>query len=78
MRHKASLLVLFTVVIVDLVGFGIVMPVLPFYAKSYGASAGTLGLLFTSYSAAQIRSIIACGCGFIFRHRTKLRRRAQG
>jgi DHA1 family tetracycline resistance protein-like MFS transporter len=53
MRHKASLLVLFTVVIVDLIGFGIVMPVLPFYAKSYGANAATLGLLFTSYSAAQ-------------------------
>jgi len=53
MRRKASLLILFSVVIVDLIGFGIVMPVLPFYAKSYGASAATLGLLFTSYSGAQ-------------------------
>ena len=53
MRRKASLAVLFTVVIVDLIGFGIVMPVLPFYAKSYGANATILGLLFTSYSGAQ-------------------------
>jgi MFS family permease len=41
------------VVIVDLIGFGIVMPVLPFYADAFGASATTLGLLFTSYAAAQ-------------------------
>lgn len=40
-------------VIVDLIGFGIVMPVLPFYAKELGADGTTLGLLFTSYAAAQ-------------------------
>jgi MFS family permease len=40
-------------VIVDLVGFGIVMPVLPFYAESYGASATILGLITTAYAAAQ-------------------------
>jgi MFS family permease len=40
-------------VIVDLIGFGIVMPVLPFYAKELGASATTLGFLLTSHSAAQ-------------------------
>ena len=44
---------MFGVVIVDLIGFGIVMPVLPFYAKEFGASATTLGLLFTVHSAAQ-------------------------
>jgi MFS family permease len=41
------------VVIVDLIGFGIVMPVLPFYAKQFGASATVLGLLMMSYAAAQ-------------------------
>ncbi len=44
---------MFGVVIVDLIGFGIVMPVLPFYAKEFGASATTLGVLFASHSAAQ-------------------------
>ena len=39
--------------IVDLVGFGIVMPVLPFYAREFGASASLLGLLLTCHAAAQ-------------------------
>jgi MFS family permease len=41
------------VVIVDLIGFGIVMPVLPFYAKEFGASATVLGFLMMMYAAAQ-------------------------
>jgi MFS family permease len=41
------------VVIVDLVGFGIVMPILPFYADEHGASATVLGTIFTAYAAAQ-------------------------
>ncbi|MCZ6783297.1 MAG: MFS transporter [Proteobacteria bacterium] len=44
---------MFGVVVVDLIGFGIVMPVLPFYAEEYGASATTLGLLLAVYAAAQ-------------------------
>ena len=40
-------------VVVDLVGFGIVMPILPFYAQDFGASATLLGGLFTAYAAAQ-------------------------
>jgi MFS family permease len=40
-------------VIVDLIGFGIVMPVLPFYAREFGASASLLGLLLTGHAAAQ-------------------------
>ncbi|MDJ0788904.1 MAG: MFS transporter [Myxococcota bacterium] len=40
-------------VITDLIGFGIVMPVLPFYADAFGASALSLGLLFGAYAAAQ-------------------------
>lgn len=40
-------------VIVDLIGFGIVMPVLPFYAAEFGASATVLGLLMMVYAAAQ-------------------------
>jgi DHA1 family tetracycline resistance protein-like MFS transporter len=51
--ERASLAVLFSVVIVDLVGFGIVMPILPFYADEHGASATALGTIFTAYSAAQ-------------------------
>jgi len=45
--------VLFSVVIVDLIGFGIVMPTLPYWAREFGASGTTLGLLITGYAAAQ-------------------------
>ena len=50
---RSPLLVLFVVVFIDLVGFGIVIPILPYYAKAYGASALTLGWLMTSYSLMQ-------------------------
>jgi multidrug resistance protein len=44
---------LFLTVFVDLVGFGIVLPLLPFYADRFGASGLTIGLLVTVYSVAQ-------------------------
>ena len=34
MARKASLLVIFLTVFIDLIGFGIVLPVLPLYAKT--------------------------------------------
>ena len=52
-RRRSTLLILFSVVVVDLIGFGIVVPVLPFYAREYGASATTLGFLVMAYAAAQ-------------------------
>lgn len=51
--RKSSLLIIFLIVFIDLVGFGIVIPILPYYAQSYGASAWQLGLLMTAYSAMQ-------------------------
>ncbi|HEX5037087.1 MAG TPA: MFS transporter [bacterium] len=48
-----NLLILFSVIVLDLIGFGVVMPILPFYAKQYGANATVLGALLTSYSAMQ-------------------------
>ncbi|MBW2272437.1 MAG: MFS transporter [Deltaproteobacteria bacterium] len=52
-RPKSTLPILFSIVIVDLIGFGIVLPILPFYADAYGASATVLGLLLTCYAAMQ-------------------------
>lgn len=52
-KPDRSLLILFSVVVLDLIGFGIVVPILPFYAQQYGASATVLGILLTSYSAMQ-------------------------
>lgn len=51
--RKPSLAILFVTVFIDLVGFGIVVPFLAFYVESFGARASTVGLLMSSYSAAQ-------------------------
>lgn len=41
------------VVFLDLVGFGIIIPILPFYVRSFGVSDVFIGLLAASYSLAQ-------------------------
>lgn len=51
---KLRLAILFLTVFVDLVGFGIVLPLLPFYADRFGASGLQIGVLVFSYSAAQL------------------------
>jgi len=48
------LAILFLTVFVDLVGFGIVLPLLPFYADRFGASGLEIGLLVMVYSLAQL------------------------
>ena len=50
---KNPLIAVFLVVFIDLVGFGIVIPILPYYAKSFGAEATTLGWLMMCYSGMQ-------------------------
>jgi MFS family permease len=49
-KQKASLAVIFGIVFIDLVGFGIVIPVLPLYAERFGASPLVIGLLLAVYS----------------------------
>ncbi|PYJ55297.1 MAG: MFS transporter, partial [Verrucomicrobia bacterium] len=50
---KPSLLILFLAVFIDLVGFGIVLPLLPIYSKSFGATGPLIGLIMASYSMMQ-------------------------
>jgi|ERR1700752_749587 len=54
--NRSPLIVIFTTVFIDLVGFGIVIPVLPFYAEgtAFNATPRTVGLLFASYSVMQL------------------------
>ena len=52
-KRKASLAVIFGIVFIDLIGFGIVIPVLPLYAERFGASPLTVGLLLAVYSLMQ-------------------------
>lgn len=49
----SPLVVIFITVFIDLLGFGIIIPLLPFYAESYGATAFMVGLLSTVYSLMQ-------------------------
>ncbi len=53
---RSPLLVIFITVFIDLVGFGIVIPVLPYYAEGtrFGATPREVGLLFASYSLMQL------------------------
>ncbi len=44
---------LFLIVFVDLVGFGLIIPLLPFYGEHFHASPATVGLLMAVYSFAQ-------------------------
>ena len=50
---KKVLVVAFLTIFLDLLGFGIIIPIQPFYAKSFGASATVVTLLGASYSAMQ-------------------------
>ncbi|NPC71959.1 MFS transporter [Corallococcus sp. AB004] len=46
--------VVFFTVFLDLVGFGIVIPMLPFYVQSMGGSARTVGILLGCFSFTQL------------------------
>ena len=48
------LLIIFLTILVNLIGFGIIIPLLPFYAQTFGASPLTIGLLFASFSLSQL------------------------
>jgi DHA1 family multidrug resistance protein-like MFS transporter len=54
MNTKAALPILFVVMFLVMVGFGIIIPVLPFYAEELGASPTQLGLLMAVYSFMQL------------------------
>ncbi|MFU8812207.1 MAG: MFS transporter [Balneolaceae bacterium] len=52
--NKPALATVFLVVMIDLLGFGIVLPLLPFYAQEFAASAVMIGLLYSVYSFMQL------------------------
>src|SRR5699024_12066701 len=54
MKLNKILPILFIIMFLVMVGFGIIIPVLPFYAEELGASATELGLLMAVYSLIQV------------------------
>src|SRR5437667_10677145 len=51
--RRPSLLVVFLTVFIDLIGFGIVLPLLPIYSRNFGANGFTIGAIMASFSAMQ-------------------------
>lgn len=51
---KSRLLTIFIIVFIDLLGFSLILPLLPYYAEMYGATPALTGLLVASYAAAQL------------------------
>jgi DHA1 family tetracycline resistance protein-like MFS transporter len=50
----ARLINIFLVVFVDLLGFGLILPLLPYYAETFGATPLIIGFLVASYAAASL------------------------
>ncbi len=48
------LLFVFLTVLLDMIGFGIVIPLLPFYVQSMGGTAAVVGILLGSFSLTQM------------------------
>src|SRR6478672_2318941 len=55
------LTIIFLTIFVNLVGFGIIIPLLPFYAETFGASPLVIGLLFAVFSLCQLLAAPALG-----------------
>lgn len=52
--QKPHLVTIFVVVFIDLLGFGLILPLLPYYAETFDASSTMVGLFMATYSAAQL------------------------
>ena len=54
MAKRSPLASIFLIVLVDVLGLTIIIPLLPFYAESLGASPFVVGLLLSTYAACQL------------------------
>ena len=52
--RRRALTTVFVTILLDLIGFGMLLPLLPFYADELHASPAQVGLLFSSYSLTQL------------------------
>lgn len=52
--RKPSLLIIFLTVFIDLIGFGIVLPLLPRYSERFGAEGFMIGMIVASFSIMQL------------------------
>jgi len=59
--NNRSLLILCTVTAIDMLGYGIIVPILPFYAETLGASAFDLAVIVAAFPLAQSISYALLG-----------------
>jgi DHA1 family tetracycline resistance protein-like MFS transporter len=52
--RRRVLLTVFLTILLDLIGFGMILPLLTFYAQEFHATPLQIGLLFSSYSLTQL------------------------
>ncbi len=52
-QQRSPLLLMALTILIDFTGFGLILPLLPFWAQHLGASPVGIGLLLTIYAAAQ-------------------------
>lgn len=58
---RAVLIVVFTTILIDFIGFSVLIPVLPLYAERLGAEPHQIGLILTVYALAQLVFLPAWG-----------------
>ena len=51
--RKTSVAIIFLTVLIDLIGFGLLLPLIPVYSKNFGATGWQIGAIMASYSAMQ-------------------------
>ncbi|HRK74141.1 MAG TPA: MFS transporter, partial [Rhodothermales bacterium] len=51
--QNRQLLTIFLILFVDVLGYGLILPLLPYYAKAYGAGEVVIGLIVASYALMQ-------------------------
>jgi MFS family permease len=56
MKKRSPLLPIFLIVMIDILGFTIILPLLPFYAESFGATSLVVGWLLSTYGICQLVS----------------------
>ena len=59
--QRSVLVVVFTTILIDFVGFSVLIPVLPLYAERLGATPFEVGLILTVYALAQLLFLPAWG-----------------
>jgi MFS family permease len=50
MKNRSPIFVLFVTILIDLLGFGLIIPIFPIFAKELHASSFQIGLIAGTYS----------------------------